>query len=107
MIRNYIISTVLVICVFMLSGCRLANMDDVNAMSSNNAIETTKQVQSEKNTDKWSEYIKYSEIPSDVEMPQLSDMDEEIEVKTGGSKDRSEKNKSTRHSSQSCGISDQ
>lgn len=48
MIRNYIISTVLVICVFMLSGCRLANMDDVNAMSSNNAIETTKQVQSEK-----------------------------------------------------------
>lgn len=85
MIRNYIISTVLVICVFMLSGCRLANMDDVNAMSSNNAIETTKQVQSEKNTDKWSEYIKYSEIPSDVEMPQLSDMDEEIEVKTGGS----------------------
>ena len=51
MIRNYIISTVLVICVFMLSGCRLANMDDVNAMSSNNAIETTKQVQSEKNTD--------------------------------------------------------
>ena len=27
--------------------------------------------------------------------------------KTGGSKDRSKKDKSTRHSSQSCGISDQ
>ncbi len=86
MVRNYIISAVLVICVSALSGCGLANMDDVNARSSSNITETTKQAQPENETYKWSDYIKYSEMPSNVEMPQLLNMDEEIEVKTGSSK---------------------